>query len=74
MLCTSLIANFFACRKGLEQGEAVKREKQILSDTLKEERKKIESVDIYDQMRIYLLHCKTFLGVILSIHHEQLHI
>ena len=70
MICTSLIAIFFACRKGLEQGEAVKREKQILSDTLNEERKKIESVDIYDQMRII----PPALQNDSWCNHEQLHI
>ena len=57
MLCTSLIVHLLACRTELEQGEAVRTEKQTLNDTLKEERKKNESVDIYEQMRIHLLHC-----------------
>ena len=57
----------------MEQGEAVRREKQTLNDTLKEERKKNESVDIYEQMCIYVAtDCKMFLGTILSIHRDQL--
>ena len=46
LFCTSPIVHFFASRKELEQGEAVRREKQTLNDTLKGERKKNESVDI----------------------------
>ena len=71
VLCTFLNNPLFDCRKELEQGEAVRQEKQTLNDTLKGERKKNESVDINMSKCIYtyLLHCKTFLG---AIHREQL--